>query len=223
MDALESQLAFLAGHLLGVVFCAFLIEGAGIPFPSRVILVLAATAQLDGRGLAGLVLAAAAGAVIGDHVPYLGGRLAGSRLLAFYCRITLGSERCVETTLAYFRRFGAAAILLCRFSASVRLFASALSGCGHIAYSRFLAYDLAGTLAYATLWVVVGRMIGEHAGEWLQRQGPRLVVLVGPVAFLSLLAYRVWRRRRFGPAHADVVAAALPAECEPDAPRARSA
>ena len=36
--------------------------------------------------------------------------LAGPRLLTFYCRITLGSERCVERTLAYFRRFGAAEI-----------------------------------------------------------------------------------------------------------------
>lgn len=218
MDALQSQLAFLAEHLFAVVFCAFLIEAAGIPFPSRVTLILAATSDLDGRGLVQLVLAATAGAAIGDHVPYLGGRLAGTRLLAFYCRITLGSERCVEKTLGYFRRFGAAAILLCRFSASIRLFAAALSGCGHIAYSRFVAYDLAGTLVYATIWVAMGQVIGEHAGDLLQRQGPRLLVLVGPVAFLSLLAYRLWRRKRYGPARADVVVA-----CEPETGRVPSA
>jgi hypothetical protein len=38
---------------------------------------------------------------------------------------SLASDRCVEMTLAYFTRFGAAALLFSRFSTSVRLLASA--------------------------------------------------------------------------------------------------
>ena len=132
LDALLSHVAFLADHVVAVVFCAVLIEAAGIPFPSRLILVLAAATQLEVSDLVELALAATAGATIGDHVPYLVGRQFGPRVLALYCRITLGSERCVDRTIAYFRRFGGAAILLSRFSASVRLFASVLSGCGYI-------------------------------------------------------------------------------------------
>ncbi len=49
--------------------------------------------------LARLILAATAGALLGDHVPYVAGRLAGTRLLGLYCRLTLASEACVETTL----------------------------------------------------------------------------------------------------------------------------
>jgi membrane protein DedA with SNARE-associated domain len=201
MEALQAHLEFLRHHLLSVVFVAFLIEAAGIPFPSRIILIVATTITAEVRELGMLVLACASGAVIGDHVPYMGGMLAGPRLLAFYCRITLGSERCVEKTVTYFKRYGAAALLLSRFSASVRLFASALSGCGHLRYRRFLGYDVLGTLAYALLWVIVGRLIGEQAADILKRYGGvKLLIVLGPLAFGSLLAYRLWRRRRYGPA-----------------------
>jgi len=201
METLHAHLEFLRQHLLTVVFVAFLIEAAGIPFPSRIILLVASTITTEVRELVMLVLACASGAVIGDHVPYVGGMVAGPRLLTFYCRITLGSERCVEKTVTYFKRYGAAALLVSRFSASIRLFASALSGCGHLRYRRFLGYDVLGTLAYALLWVIVGRLIGEQAAELLEKYGGvKLLLLFGPLAFGSLLAYRLWRRARYGPA-----------------------
>ena len=212
MDVLLSHVAFLAEHVVAVVFCAFLIEAAGIPFPSRLILVLAAAAQLEVSDLVELALAATAGATLGDHVPYLVGRRFGPRVLALYCRITLGSERCVDRTVTYFRRFGGAAILLSRFSASVRLFASVLSGCGYIRYPRFVMYDVAGTVIYTTIWTVVGHVVGEQIGDLLQRHGVKLLVLVGPVALAVLVVSRLWRRSRYGPARADVVIACAPPE-----------
>ncbi len=208
MEFLQSHLDFLAQHLHALVFGAFLIEAAGIPFPSRVILVIAATLTERADGLAGLIAVSTVGAVIGDHVPYTAGRLLGPRLLALYCRLTLGSERCVEKTVAYFVRFGAAAILLSRFSASVRIFASVLSGCGHISYWRFLGWDVAGSVIYATAWVSVGYLIGDQAAELLNRfGGARVLLLIGPAAFAALLAYRLWRRHRHGAAQGSGLAA----------------
>jgi membrane protein DedA with SNARE-associated domain len=129
-----------------VDFAAFLVEAAGLPFPSRIVLLIAATLAGEPGQLVGLVVVSTVGLLIGDHVPYLAGALTGPRILAFYCRITLGSAGCVEKTVGYFKRFGAAAILMSRFSASVRLFASALSGCGHITYRKFVTFDAVGTL-----------------------------------------------------------------------------
>jgi membrane protein DedA with SNARE-associated domain len=201
MEFLQPHLDFLARHLYALVFGAFLIEAAGIPFPSRLVLLIAATLTERIEGLAGLIGLSALGAVIGDHVPYAAGRLMGPRLLTFYCRLTLGSERCVERTVAYFVRFGAAAILLSRFSASVRIFAAVLSGCGHIAYWRFVGWDVVGSLIYATVWVSIGYLIGDEAAELLERfGGARVLLLVAPAALATLLAYRLWRRSRYGPA-----------------------
>ena len=208
MESLLGHLDFLRQHLLTIVFLCFLIEAAGIPFPSRIVLLIATTITTEVRELGLLVVACATGAVIGDHVPYVGGMLAGPRLLAFYCRVTLGSELCVEKTVTYFKRYGAAALLLSRFSASVRLFASALSGCGHLTYRRFLAYDVVGSLGYAVLWVVVGRLIGEQAAEILERYGGlKLLLVLGPLALGGLLGYRLWRRSRYGPARTDALRA----------------
>jgi membrane protein DedA with SNARE-associated domain len=206
MDFVEAHLDVLLDHVIPIVFFAFLIEGAGIPFPSRIILLVAATVTAEPRGLAGLVAATAAGALIGDHVPYFAGRVSGPRILGLYCWMTLGSEHCVEKTVGYFLRFGPAAILLSRFSASVRLFAAALSGCGHIAYSRFLALDATGTVLYATLVVAIGHLIGASAAEFLQRHGgPKVLLVAGPLAFASLLGFRLYKRARYGAAKSDAL------------------
>jgi membrane protein DedA with SNARE-associated domain len=99
-------------------------------------------------------------------------------------------------------------VLLSRFYASVRLFASALSGCGHISNRRLVTIDLAGTLAYIAVWTTVGYLVGQRAIDFLGRhRGARLLLLVGPVALATLLAYRLWRRRRYGAARADAVIA----------------
>jgi membrane protein DedA with SNARE-associated domain len=204
MDFIQSHVGVLQDHLLGIVFGASLIEAAGIPFPSRLLLLVAATLTSEPRELVGLIVVSTAGSLIGDHVPYLAGALTGTRVLALYCRLTLGSERCIEKTVEYFTRFGAAAILLSRFSTSVRLFASALSGCGHIAYSKFIAFDFVGTVLYSALWISIGRLVGERAADILRRHGvSRLLLLIGPLAIAGVLAYRQWRRSRYGPATGD--------------------
>jgi membrane-associated protein len=120
-------------------------------------------------------------------------------MLSLYCRVTLGSARCVERTLEYFRRFGAAALLLSRFSTSVRIFASACAGCGHVTYRRYLALDTLGTVVYTTLWALVGYLIGERAVVFLTSDRRRWLFL-GCVALAAatLIGYRLWRRFRYG-------------------------
>ena len=203
----QAHLEFLLRHLPSVVFVAFIIEAAGVPVPSRILLLIAATLTTDFRQCLALVAVSTAGSLMGDHVPYLAGALGGPRILSFYCWVTLGSADCVAKTVGYFKRYGAAAILLSRFSASVRLFASALSGCGHIAYWKFIALDGVGTIIYTTVWVTLGYLVGDRAAELLGRRAMRFLVFIGPVALATLIGYRLWRRRRYGSARADVVEA----------------
>jgi membrane protein DedA with SNARE-associated domain len=73
---------------------------------------------------------------------------------------------------------------------------------------RAITFDFAGTLLYTALWVTLGYLVGDRAAEFLSRHGgARVLVLIGPVALAGLIAYRLWRRRRYGPANADVVVA----------------
>jgi membrane protein DedA with SNARE-associated domain len=197
MDFLQSHLQFFAEHPFSVVFFALLIEAAGIPFPTRIILILAPAFIDTDRDLARLAIVAAIGAVLGDHIPYLTGRMAGMRMLGFYCRVTLSSENCVDKALYYFGRFGPLALLLSRFSTSIRILASACAGCGRITYARYITLDGLGTLLYTCLWVMVGAVVGQRAVVFFTSDPRRftflaLVVLAGA----SLLGYRLWRRFR---------------------------
>jgi len=150
----------------------------------------------------GLIVVATVGAVLGDHVPYLAGRLAGTRILALYCRITLASDLSGAWRQRWgtFARFGAAALLFSRFSTSVRLFASACAGCAELTYLRYLIFDAVGTVLYTTLWVLVGTLIGERGGGVLHDRPPALAVSgPGRARGLRLLGYRLlWRRYRYG-------------------------
>jgi membrane protein DedA with SNARE-associated domain len=203
VEVLRPHLEFLTEHLQATVFVASLIEATGIPFPGRLVLIIAATLAADSRTLIGVGVAATVASLLGDHVPYIAGRLMGPRLLDLYCWLTLGSERCVARTLAYFQRFGGTAVLFGRFSTTVRLFASALSGCGHLSYARFLGCDVVGTVVYATLWVTAGHLFGAQVAALLGRRGAaNLLVLVVPTALVLTFAYRLWRRSRYGPARA---------------------
>jgi membrane protein DedA with SNARE-associated domain len=206
MDALPFVVGFVAGHVYLAVFVANTIDATGIPFPGRIVLILAGAFLQSKFQLVFAIIAGATGALLGDHLLYLAGQRGGPALLAFYCRLTLGSERCVDDTVKYFRRFGPSAILLGRYSTGIRLFAAILSGCGHLRYRRFLRYDIAGSLVYATLWVTVGYLFGDHVSAvlaWLARR--RAVVLIFPAAVLAIVAYRLWRRWRYAPARAGLV------------------
>jgi len=207
MDVVQSHLDFLAEHPYGVVFWSSFIEAVGVPFPSRVILILTPAFLATQTDLVRLVIVATLGFVLGDHVPYLAGRRAGLRMLALYCRVTLASDQCVEKTLGYFARFGPAALLLSRFSTSVRLFASACAGCARIGYPRYLSFDTLGTLIYTSLWVFVGALIGERAVAFFTTDRRRWVFLaIVILAGATLIGYRLWRRLRFGRALASRIA-----------------
>jgi membrane protein DedA with SNARE-associated domain len=183
---------------------ASLIDATGLPFPGRAMLVAAGMATAGPRDVVLLIAASVIGSLVGDHILYALGMRRGTRLLALYCRLSLGSVRCVEKTLTFFRRYGGVAILVCRFSTGVRLFAAVLAGSGEISYRRFVSLDLIGSLVYATLWIVLGATVGAIV---LERVGgpARALLLLGPAALIGVLAYRLFRRWRYGSASQDLI------------------
>ena len=204
MSSLEPYLALLADHPFAVVFVSSFIEAVGIPFPSRIILILTPTFLVTPDQVAGVIGAAIAGALLGDHVPYFAGRLAGMRMLGVYCHLTLGSAECVEKTLRLFARFRSWAILGSRLSTNVRIFASACAGCSQITYPRYLMLDAIGTTLYTVIVVSIGALVGERAVVFLTTDRRRwLFLLFALTAFATLIGYRVWRRYRHGAARAE--------------------
>ena len=103
MDAIQPFLGWLHEHLLSIVFVVSLIDATGVPFPGRAMLIAAGMAAQGPRDVGLLIATSVIGSVVGDHILYALGMRRGTRLLALYCRLSLGSVRCVET---FFRRYG---------------------------------------------------------------------------------------------------------------------
>jgi membrane protein DedA with SNARE-associated domain len=199
---------WLPGHqhivLLHVlVAVATLIDATGLPFPGRVLLIAAGASTTDPWRVATLTAAGSLGAVVGDHLWYAAGRLGGRRLLNAYCRLSMGSGQCVSRTRDHFRRYGPFTIVIGRFVAGVRLFASPLAGTGAISYPRYLAWDVLGAIAWAGGFVALGYLLGDRWRAVVQHIGlgramliAGLILLVGTAATIG---WRLWRRRRHGP------------------------
>ena len=195
---MEAVLDWLSEHRLPLVFVASVIDATGMPFPGRLVLVFAGALAVSAGDLIATVLLGTIGFVIGDHVLFGAGAVGGRKVLTLYCRLSLGSEDCVERTLGYFRRYGPTAVLLGRFSTGVRLFAAVLAGAGHLRYRLFLAFDVLGTIVYAALWIGLGHLFGMALLDRIE--AVRVLVFVGPAAIVAVLVFRWLRRRRFGAA-----------------------
>jgi membrane protein DedA with SNARE-associated domain len=194
----DSSLVYLG------LFLATLIDATGIPFPGRVVLVAAGAAMArDWTQVAAMTAASALGAIVGDHLWYVAGRLgAGERLTALYCRLSLASGRCEARARSRFARFGPLAIVIGRFVAGVRLLAAPMAGSGAISYSRFLVFEAIGAVAWAGLFVVAGfalraqwRALLERFGGTAVVAGLALLAVAGPAAIILV---RMARRRRHG-------------------------
>jgi len=195
-DALQPFTAWLIAHTYVVVFVAALIDATGLPLPGRIVLIAAgAVAGAAGASVVLAIVLGAIGVVITDHGWYFAGAFAGGRLLNLYSRLPIDAEHCRRRAADLFRRFGALTILLGRFVASVRMLAWPLARSHGVDYPRFVLADVAGALAWSTLWIGVGWLLGERwpdaAGEarWV---GPAMMTAVVATA----LSVRLWRRRR---------------------------
>jgi membrane-associated protein len=203
VDALRPVADLFARHPLLVTFLVTVVDATGFPFPGRVVLVLAGAYAATGRvSVVGLIAAAAAGAALGDHLWYAAGRWGGKRPLHLYCRLTLGSRRCVQRADEFYRRFGGATIVIGRFFAGVKIFTAPLAGSGVIPYHRYLFFEVLGAVAWASAFILIGWALGARGAQLLEDHGWILAVVMGALVIAALLpvGIRLWRRARHGPA-----------------------
>jgi membrane protein DedA with SNARE-associated domain len=75
--------------------------------PGRLTLVAAgALAATGAADLGAIIVLAAAGALLGDHLWYLVGRFGGGRITALYCRITRQADDCEARAVGCFASYG---------------------------------------------------------------------------------------------------------------------
>ncbi len=193
---------------LGVVL-VFLLCGIGLPLPEEITLLAAgyACATLTETTTLPVMMACAAGAILaGDLIPFLAGRVFGTRLLRVRWMRMLVTRRRLSTFDRWFRRRGDMVILVARFVAGLRVVAFFTAGVMKMGWGRFLLLDGLGI----AIGVPIFTWLGYHSKDYIDQVIANVqrvergilwaVIAAGVVILVWLWTYRrrlqLRRRRR---------------------------
>jgi membrane-associated protein len=184
--------------LFAIVFCE---TGLVVmPFlPGDSLLIAAgAVSAIEGSGLNPLVLALLliVAAVLGDAVNYFVGYKVGAKIVAADSRWV--KRKHIEAAEAFYQRHGGKAIVLARFAPFLRTFAPFVAGIGRMEYRRFGLFNVAGGIAWVTIFVVAGYFFGNL--PVVKRNFHLVILLVIVVSlippFIEFMRARTASRRR---------------------------
>ena len=130
--------------------------------------------------LLGLILSVAA--VVGDTVGYAIGKASGPRLFTRENSLLFNRKHLIRAH-EFYARHGGKTIIIARFMPIIRTFAPVVAGMGEMQYSRFLAYNLVGGVA----WVWSMLLIGLFLGRTFPGVAKHIELIIIVIVFLSIL------------------------------------
>src|SRR5947209_14716202 len=169
------------------------IESIGIPFPGETMLLVAAiyAGRTHHLLIPLVIIAAATGAIMGDNIGFWIGREGGYRLLRRYGRYIRLEERRLKLGQYLFMRHGGKVVFFGRFVAVLRAWAAFLAGTNRMPWPRFLFFNAAGGIVWATLYGLGGYFLGDNVHRLTGPIGTVALVL----AVLIIIAFLVFLRR----------------------------
>jgi membrane protein DedA with SNARE-associated domain len=188
LDSLLANFGYLA------VFALIGIESLGVPAPGETMLVTAgvyagATHNLE---IVGVIAAAIAGAVVGDNIGFAVGRRGGYRLLLKHGHKVRIKQSHIKVARYMFDRHGGKVVFFGRFVAVLRTYAAFLAGVGQMEWRRFLAWNAAGGIVWATLFGLLA-YFGQKAFE---RLSTPINVALGGAGLAMIVLVTLFLRRR---------------------------
>jgi membrane protein DedA with SNARE-associated domain/rhodanese-related sulfurtransferase len=187
-------------HVYSVMFCWVLVEQAGLPIPSVPLMLAAGTMSAAHKVHVALVIPVILVAcLMADTMWWWLGRRFGSRVLDLLCRMSLDASTCVNRAQGSIARRGGVTLLFAKFVPGVSTIAAPIAGQSGMTFHEFVAYDMTGTLVWASAWLFAGRFFGDVARRssgffaTLTHFAAALVLLM----ILGIIIYRYVQRRRF--------------------------
>lgn len=180
--SLEAIQEFAQHYGYWAVFVGILLENIGVPIPGE-------TVTLAGGFLAGneqlnywIVLAdACLGAILGGNIGYWIGRMGGWPLLLNLGKLVRVQEAQLMSIRNQFSENASKAVVLGRFVALLRVFASPLAGIVEMPYAQFMFYNSLG----AAMWAFTMVSLSFFAGQVVPLE--TLVTWASQFAVLTLL------------------------------------
>ena len=186
--------SWLSSYGYLVVFLLVMVESIGVPVPGETALIGAAlyagsTHKLE---IWWVIAVAIAGAVLGDNIGFSIGRYGGAKLLLRYGHKIHLHEGRLKIGIWLFRRHGGKVVFWGRFVSILRTWAAFLAGANHMDWPRFLAFNAAGGIVWATVY---GVAYYEFGGS-LRKLSTTIDVVLGVAGTAVLVAFVIWTRRK---------------------------
>ncbi|QHN03125.1 hypothetical protein FTO74_06900 [Granulicella sp. WH15] len=193
-------LLFFVHYVYPILFLWVLVEQLGVPVPSIPLLLTAGTLSATHRVSAfGALLVVLLACLIADSLWYALGRRYGNSVLKLLCRLSLEANTCVSKTEGYFSKHGAVTLLFAKFVPGLSTVAAPIAGQTGMRFNRFMAYDIAGTIIWAEIYLLAGRFFGDIAKKsqpFFAMLG-HFAVVIFALMVLGFMGYRLLKQRRF--------------------------
>jgi len=164
---------FFTNNGLPLLFAVVLIESFGIPVPGETALIAFGVLAAQGHySIASVIAIAAAGAIVGDNLGYwLIGRLGGRALFGRWRWLNQYSDRVLPRAESLMARHGGKTVFFGRFVSILRYTVAWVAGVSRMRWWRFLFWNAAGGIAWATAVGLISYYGGQAAASAIQSYG----------------------------------------------------
>jgi membrane protein DedA with SNARE-associated domain len=179
---------FFTSHGLALLFVVIMLESFGIPLPGETALIAFGVLASQGhQSIVWVIVLAAAGAIVGDNLGYwLIGRLGGRELFERWRFLRRYSERFLPAAERLMRKHGGKTVFFGRFITVLRYTAAWVAGIGRMPWWKFLFWNAAGGICWATAVGLVAYYAGHAAADAIQRYG---IYAAGGIIVALLLVF----------------------------------
>lgn len=181
------------------VFFILLMENIGIPFPAETTLTISGIEWTQRVfHLLPLIVAAAAGNVVGSSIAYGIGRFLGRPVVLRFGRFVGITEQRLDTANERFNRFEGWIVLFGKFIAGIRVLIPYLAGINGMSFGLFSLFNTVSAVVWAGFFIIVGKYVGI---EWTRYHAVMHRYLLPTIVVAALLvsayvAFHIWQRRR---------------------------
>jgi len=192
---LLSITSFIEDHskwALLIMFVLLMLESFGLPVPGETALIACSILASQGAlSIAWVVVVGVVAAIVGDNLGYWVAREGGRPLLERNRFTRQYAEKYIPRGERFFARHGGKAVFFGRFVAVLRVTAAWVAGLSHMHWWRFLAWNAAGGIVWATLVSLISYYLGDAAASALSRYG---LYAAGGVVVVTVAGFLIVRQ-----------------------------
>jgi membrane protein DedA with SNARE-associated domain len=197
---MQSLVPFLDRYGYAAVVTLVGVESFGVPAPGQTMLIAAGVYAGTGHLNVALVLVSGLlAAVVGDSLGYAIGHYGGRPLVLRFGRYVFLTENRLAAAERFFARRGNIVVPVARFIDGLRQANGIVAGLAQMGFWRFLTCNVLGAVAWASLWVLLGYLAGNHLDviyHHVHRYEKYVLAAVAVIVVAVVIRWLFKRRRR---------------------------